>query len=412
MKTNRKKQRDNRVYFNHFITGLFLFLLPTQLGRHFFFNFSYVSGVKVDYLSFVLYFTDLLFLVLLVLYRKRIIDNLKKNLKQILILLFFLISNILISQYPALSFYRFLKILELYFIFIIFKNFKKNKTLLISFLFGGLLQLILCFFQLYQKSSLQGFFYYLGERYLSLSQAGVAKASFAGTEFLRPYGTFSHPNSLAGFYLLLYFYFLANKDFNQFIFLKNLLLLIFSLLIFISFSKVAVVTYLILNFFYGMRHLKLNCRVCLLAKILLIFIMTFVFLQTKTDPLSLEKRIDLFKNGLSIFLSHPLFGIGLGHYLIYQAQIPMKYPYFFLQPVHNIFLLFLAETGLFFTIFLIYLLWQRLIKHNLKNISFWFCFLAVFLTGFFDHYWLTLQQNWLLLGVVFGTIVNKKSVND
>jgi hypothetical protein len=395
---------------NNVAIFFFIFFLSTQLGRHFFLDFSYVSGVKVDYLSFVLYFTDLLFLILVILYREILIKNLKKNLKLVFILLFFLIFNFLISQYPILSFYHALKIFQLYFIFVIFSNFKNNRLITVSFLSGGLFQLLLCLLQLYQKSSLQGFFYFFGERYLSLSQPDVAKASFGGGQLLRPYGTFSHPNSLAGFYLLLYFFFFANKKFNRFILLKNLSLLIFSLLIFISFSKVAIITYLTLNVVYGMRYLKLNCRVCLLAKILLIFITAFIFFQAKTDPLSLEKRINLLKDGFSIFLSHSFFGTGLGHYLIYQAQVPIKYPYFFLQPVHNIFVLFLAETGIFLGGIVFYFL-AKFFKNKLQthhDASLLICLFVVLITGFFDHYWLTLEQNWLLLGVVFGWIINTK----
>ena len=32
---------------------------------------------------------------------------------------------------------------------------------------------------------------------------------------------------------------------------------------------------------------------------------------------------------------------------------------------------------------------------------------AIALTGLFDHYWLTLQQNLLIMGVVFGLATNQ-----
>jgi len=388
---------------------LFIFFLPTQLGKHFFLDFSYVSGIRVDYLSLVLYFTDLLFLILSLSYFSIIVNYLRKNSWRLAVLGFFLAINILISKYPLFALYRLLKIIEFYFLLVIFRNFKNPKLVLTSFLLGGLFQLILALAQLYQRSALQGIFYFFGERYLSLSQPGIAKASFWGEEFLRPYATFSHPNSLAGFYLLLYFYFLTNRKFNRFIFLKNLSFLIFSLLVFISFSKVAIFTYLILNFIYFIffrQEKKLKCRLCLLAKITSVFVVAAIFLQAKTDPLSLEKRLQLFQNGLDIFLRQPVFGVGLNHYLIYQAQIPIKYPYFFLQPVHNIFVLFLAETGTVLGGMIFYWL-IRFFKNKVKrhgNASLLVCGLVVLISGSFDHYWLTLQQNWLLLAVIFGSI--------
>ena len=43
--------------------SLLILLLPTQLGRHFWPSYSFVFGLKVDYLSPTLYLTDI-FLVL------------------------------------------------------------------------------------------------------------------------------------------------------------------------------------------------------------------------------------------------------------------------------------------------------------------------------------------------------------
>ena len=45
---------------------LFLFLLPTQLGKHFFLPFSYILGVRVDYLAPTVYLTDIIILLLVV----------------------------------------------------------------------------------------------------------------------------------------------------------------------------------------------------------------------------------------------------------------------------------------------------------------------------------------------------------
>src|SRR3989338_7356441 len=52
--------------FSSFLLFLFILLLPTQLGKHFFFDFSYLSGVRVDYLAPTIYLTDILALLLLI----------------------------------------------------------------------------------------------------------------------------------------------------------------------------------------------------------------------------------------------------------------------------------------------------------------------------------------------------------
>ncbi|HQI13323.1 MAG TPA: hypothetical protein PLU48_01915, partial [Candidatus Woesebacteria bacterium] len=45
------------------ITYLWLALIPTQLGRHFWLVESRVLGMKIDYLSIILYLSDILWVV-------------------------------------------------------------------------------------------------------------------------------------------------------------------------------------------------------------------------------------------------------------------------------------------------------------------------------------------------------------
>lgn len=399
-------KKNNLLFFKTiktFFLTLFLFFLPTQLAKHFFFNFSYAYGVKVDYLSITFYLTDIIFLILAVFHFKVIVDEVKKNKFALLTIFILFLLQSFLAQYKLLYFYHLFKIVEIYFVFLIFKNVKQDLLILLSFLFGCLFQLILAMSQLYAKSSLQGFFYFFGERYITLSSPDIAKTALNGVEFLRPYGTFSHPNSLAGFYLLLYFYFLTNKNFERFKILKYLSLLIFTLLVFISFSKTAIVTFVILNLLYSILYIKSLCRICIISRILTIIALALIFLQVRSDPLSFQKRLNLFYNGLNILKNNLFFGVGLGHYLLFQAKIPTPYPYFFLQPVHNIFILFLSETGIILGGVIFYFLYKSF-KLYLKQPVFLFCFLVILITGLFDHYWLTLQQNWLLLGVVLGLI--------
>ena len=267
----------------------------------------------------------------------------------------------------------------------------KEKYILVALLISGSFELFLSLIQLINKHSVQGVFYYFGERLLSLSTPGVAKATIQGVEFLRPYGTFSHPNSLAGFFLLLYFLVLTYKKFNRYLALKYLFLFISSILVFISFSKVAIVSFLILTTCYLILNTKLSCRLCKIARVLVLFIVSLIFLSAATDPLTVNKRIELMKNSVTIILRYPVQGVGLGSYLIEQAKFSSRFYLFFNQPVHNIFLLFISEMGLIIGGFLLYRLIDQLI----------------IFTGFFDHYWLTLQQNFLLMGLVMGVILSR-----
>ena len=58
---------------------IFVFLLPTQLGKHFFPPYSYLNGVRVDYLSPTIYLTDILVFLLLVSNFKRVMSFFKNK---------------------------------------------------------------------------------------------------------------------------------------------------------------------------------------------------------------------------------------------------------------------------------------------------------------------------------------------
>jgi hypothetical protein len=391
---------------NKILFFLFLLLIPTQFGKHFFLGFSYLSGVRVDYLAPTIYLTDII-IFLFAINNSKIVLKFFKN-KRILISLFLLLINILFSRLPAISFYWLIKIIEFLIIFSLSKTILKTlkeKFVLIALFISSLFELFLSLMQLINKHSVLGIFYYFGERLLTLSTPGVAKASIQGVEFLRPYGTFSHPNSLAGFFLLLYFFVLTYKKFNRYLALKYLFLFISSILVFISFSKVAIITFLILNTYYLLLNTKFNCKICKIARIIVVFIVSLIFLSATTDPLTVNKRIELMKNSLEIILNNQLVGVGMGSYLIEQAKFSSKFYLFFNQPVHNIFLLFIAETGLIIGGLILYQLINRLIQAHLKKEQ-WILILVIILTGFFDHYWLTLQQNFLLIGLVIGVILS------
>lgn len=401
IKPRKKKQKINQVFFNNVLLFLFLLLLPTQFGKHFFFSYSYLSGIRVDYLAPTIYLTDILIVLLLIVNFQIILQSLLN--KKILLILGLLMVNVLLSQNQLISLYRFVKILEFLIVFYIFhKNTNSWWLALFGFLSGSVFELFLSTAQFVSKHSIQGIFYFFGERYFTLSTPGIAKASLNGVEIIRPYGTFSHPNSLSGFYLLLYFFVLTDKRFNKHFILKNLFLLTSSLLIFFSFSKIIIFIYLVLNIFYIFKNsLKNSCRVCIVAKILALLVLSFLFLQARGDPLTIQKRLALMSDSLLIIIRHPIFGVGLGNYLSVANQYPIKFPDFFNQPVHNIFLLLISELGIPLTTILTFMSLSKLKKIWKNNL---YLFLIILLTGLFDHYWLTLQQNFLVLGVILAVL--------
>jgi len=419
---------------------IFSFLLSSQLGKHFFFPFSYLSGIRIDYLAPTVYLTDILSLVFVIYLLLRcvipangghkspngeiqtIIFQFKKgNLrldpllrgddKKInwsyfyFVLIILLIINYLLALSKPLWFYNAFKIVQWISLFYFFIQRAKNKSILSAVLFGlvsgGAVQLILSLLQLADRHSIGGIWYYLGERSFSIFSPGIAKAYFLGHEFLRPYGTFSHPNSLAGFYVLIYAFFLTQKRITNSGY-KTLALTLFSFLILVSFSRTAIGVYVVINLLYFLRT-AFTCRLCILAKFATSLLLIFFALNISGDLNSLQKRNDFAQKSLAIIATKPFSGVGLGSYLIAQHAYPQKYSTFFEQPVHNIFLLTGAQFGIPLSILLVTLI-IRIIRVKIKQVSFFIPLLVVILTGSMDHYWLTLQQNVLLSAVIFGMI--------
>lgn len=385
---------------------ILLFLLPFQLGTFFFFDFSHIYGIRIDYLAPAVYLTDIVAILLIACNAEalRIFLN-----KKFFFLILLLTLNILLSQSPFIGLYRSFKILEVLALFAVFKNLKlKMNWVLYAFLTASILQLFLGLSHLMLGHSLQGIWYFLGERSFSIATPGIATVAFQGHELLRPYGTFSHPNSLAGFYLLLYSFVLFDKRFAPFWKAKYLFLGISSLLILFSFSKIALLSFLVVNSWYALRSLK-KCSLCSISKIIGAVVMTLLFFSATGDVDTLNKRMYLISSAFQIIEQYPLFGVGLGNYIHAQSTFSNPYPYHFVEPVHNIFLLLVAELGIPIVLYVGYFvrgILEKLWLHDVGRAI----LLIVCLTGLFDHYWITLQQNLLLLPVIVSFLQKRDHV--
>lgn len=388
----------------------FLFLLPTQLGTFFFLPISYINGLRIDYLAPAVYLTDLLVILLIIFNRKLLQKQLQRvsHLKWILLILVIVfIVNIDTAIQPLIAMYRIIKLLEAFTVFLIIRNSNiKLDTFVKIFLAAALTQISISMYQVLLGHSVQGGAYYLGERSFSLSTPGIAKVAINGVEFLRGYGTFSHPNSLAGFYLLVYAYVLFSNKLKGL--WKHAFLGVCMLLIVFSFSKTAILAVLVLAAYYAIRHFQ-NCIICTISRVAVPCILALLIFSSQGDSESLQKRVWLTESAMRIISSQPLSGVGLGNYLYAQAVFPIPYTYVFLQPVHNIFLLLIAEVGIPLFVYMAYLFIKN-IKDQLADPRLQGLLIALLLTGMFDHYWLTLQQNFLLLPVVFGLLQNHKSM--
>jgi len=335
-------------------------------------------------LSPAIYLTDILFLFL--------IPFIKTWPKKSLILVgLFAALNIVLAYSPVISLFKWLAVFKLILVGLYFFSCPYRKTarqaLLAAVVFFGCLGLGQFVFQ----KTLGGWLYWLGERSFNASTPGIALVKIGGENFLRAYSTFSHPNSFAGFMVAaaIIIYSLGQKK-------KLLLAMSLGLGLMMTFSLGAwggLVLALIL--------MKINKKFWVyLPAILIVLSFGFSFLPPGYFPgnENLQTRISLATSSVRLLSTSPFFGVGLNN----SVGVMEK-----LQPVHNIFLLVGAETGLVGLLLVFGML--TILISKASNKYYLLALFFVFLTGIVDHYWFTLQQNQLLLSLLIGLSLNEKS---
>lgn len=362
--------------------------MPSQLGLHFWPDFSRVLGLKIDYLSPTIYFTHLTIIFLLLLNAKKIILEIKKTLPFLTIFLTFSIFNVFFSINPILTIYKWLEVFLYLFLFLYIRTRKSFLQNNIIYLYCSLLLiLIVQFFQIINQSSLGGLFYWLGERKFDYLSPHLPRYYIFNRDFVRVPSLFSHANSFAGF---------------MFLTLISLKFLKSSLLV-----KTATVISVTLS---GSKNILLFLPLYLLKKISIKKILILCLILTATlvassqfsypDYYTISSRLSGVSFSLDIIKNNYLFGTGLGSYLTGLEKVlnGSQITYENLQPVHNIYLLIISELGLLgFSLLLAFILKSKISTKQSLILS------VVLLTGLFDHYWLTLVQNKTLITVLLAS---------
>lgn len=408
-----------------FLNYLLAFLLPTQLALHFWPSSAFVFGIRVDYLSPTIYLTDILFLTLFINWVRgnwsRFVEFVIKHKKYLIPLLIIALINIDFSVSPQPSTYKWIKVFELlvfgYYVWVR-KEVFGTKTFLNTIYYSLLFFSVIGITQFFIGKTLGGAFYLFGERSFDITTPGIALTNVMGRVFMRAYSTFSHPNSFAG-YLFLGTTMLLLGWSKQEIVKKKFGLLLIILAIFLTFSLSAIVGIL----FCWIIYLLLTCgklsfknNVAIVSTIFLVSIISSVVSKPiKESALVLSngdsQRLDLsFKAG-KIISNNFLLGSGLNTFVVTQPTPGYSGNLLWLlQPVHNICLLVFSETGVIglicLFVFIIKLFQKAFVSKNyMLIISIFF----VLITGLFDHYWFTLQQNMLILAIVLGNGFREKT---
>jgi O-antigen ligase len=136
-------------------------------------------------------------------------------------------------------------------------------------------------------------------------------------------------------------------------------------------------------------------------------IISVIVPQFLGDSESVVVRNQLNVSAISLIRQSPLLGVGLGNFLVTLPDVLPSRMIYFLQPVHNIYLLLFSEVGLTGSIILGWLLLLLVKNYGKKQHSLliFYSFMLILLLGFTDHYPITLQQGRLLFTLLFALVL-------
>ncbi len=379
------------LVFSRILLFFIVLLFPSQFGIHFWPKFAYLSGFRLDYLAPALYLSEVLILLYLLLNLKTLLIVFRTQYRLLLLFLLAVAINCLFTSYIQLVIYSWSKFcLYLSFVLVL----RQNKTTLTSLLtplyLSCLWTVFLALLQFSHQSSAGGLWYYLGERSFSLSTSNLAKNIYFGQLVLRPYASFSHPNSMAG-YLLIVLYLLRHNKSSSF---KQLILLVGILL---TQSKAA-----LLSLPFIILPLKSTKILTLWMSSLLLI--SFVIDSSLNLPVFIRDRLFYLAPSLSLLSTSGVVGTGYGAYIPALSKIlPASFQLpGTLQPIHQTLILILTEIGIIPLLIIAFIIKKIKVKNKTALIG----LLGVAVMGLsFDHYWWTLLQNKLLLLLVTALMV-------
>ncbi len=256
-----------------------------------------------------------------------------------------------------------------------FISWKKHARVVLFLGLGVVWVSLLALAQFAVQHSILGY-WFLGEPELSPSLGGVALGSWGGREVLRAYGTFPHPNVLGGILSVLLVWLAARKRWLAF-----------------GTGLGAVVV-----------SLSKTAWVSLLGGLSLFFARLGLGVILPWSDFSVTRRLELLGSAAAMVGSSPLTGIGLGQFTraLPSFGVPSGLS-LFIQPVHNVFALIAAESGILallaFLTLLFFALRQTFRERRwLLTIS----LLQIIFLGMLDHYFYTLPQGLFLFSLILG----------
>ncbi len=422
---------------------LLILAFPLQIGRHFWPEWSYLLGRRMDYLSPTMYVTDIIIFAVLVAWAVSAIRHPSNRQKTIntpmtalligaLIVTF---TNIYFAANTFVALYKWVKVYEYVLLgwYIVRTKVRVNEVaypLMLAAVYSsfiGVLQFVL-------QRSLGGILWFLGERTFAIDTPGIARTPWCAgiangcTLLLRPYATFSHPNVFAGFIAVTLPFFLVRlsraKQWSVPYLMTGIGMLVTLAGLISSFSRSAwvvsigilIATWHSIPFYKKpQKTMPLHARGIVLAVAILTGITLLSFPGATDESVTIRRLLN--EIAVQIWMGSPVWGVGLGNFLTVLPLLTEYRSVLMLQPVHNIYLLFFAEIGIVGLLIVLALLHiivrhRRLLIHEFfRNRNDWslaaLSLAGLLLLGTVDHYPLTLQQGQLLFVLFISLLIGR-----
>ncbi|MDO5561314.1 MAG: O-antigen ligase family protein [bacterium] len=365
---------------------------------------SLIGSWTVDYLLLKVYLGQLFLLLFLLLclwqQKNQFFPWLKKNFLAISSLIFLLVVWCARLRAPLVAWQQLLTVGSLVWFAVIVRKKWQNRApkLIINTVWA--LVIVQSLLAIYQFCAQMPLFPYqvLGETNLHAA-SDIAHVVWAGRSLIAPYGTFAHPNILAGTLVILLWWLWRQGRFSALWQKIATCLALFVILLTQSWSAGLFLILLILSGLQSQKGTKVHYKWWALT-LLVVLCPIVIQLGSRLWPqnLSFTRRAQLNQVAEQMFFTQPWLGVGPAQF---TANVGDFWPgNQFTQPVHNVFLLFLAETGLIGCLCLFLFLrftvqkspryWRRLFPSPLV-LAAWLIFLSL------DHYLLTSFWGLLLL---------------
>jgi len=412
-----------------------VFLLPWQ--TRWIIRGGELSGGYLEYETISLYVVDIIIVLLIFLFISsyfvnRKISDIRYQISSfwwcIAALEFFVFISIFFAPLKSLALFAYGRLLLGIGFFWLVTEVKYNFTKLsLSFIAGAALQAGLGIWQFVTQSTFAS--KYLGIASHDPGELGTAVIEIftsdgIGERWLRAYGGLDHPNifgALSVIALLLLTGIIIKSQAKKWKYLYYSLWLILLLGLFSSFSRTAWLAFsigLLSIFIASILQKKYLAQKRILQLVLMGSVLGFMFvslygglisarlsINSRLEQKSVFERVAGHEQGINLSRENLIFGAGVSNFSRALSKLQPGERSWYYQPVHNTYLLVLAEIGIFgFLSYILIVFYVKIgKKHNLsKHICKFGIYISLIVLLFFDHFWWSLHFGVLLFWFILG----------